>query len=444
MAAQMPREQTLAAVPALDKIITPSWEHVCAIPGVLRNDKYRDTRRRRIGPSEVIIQYNPVHIQTKRPATATPVAHGEVRVVRPYNHAGFNFTKVKEAEKVAEVTVWEAEDDDKVTEMTLTFSAGTGTASNSAASAEPGCLKGARGVRSHPLFVNVNPLFDDHCLLVPFLDGQKPQVFTSDLMREVVLVASGFRNCPAWKFGFNSLSAWASVGHFHIQCGKAGELFGEDCLLPIERAERRLVATEEIEGGGRIVLEELGWACKGFVFTLEGGRQPSTGSTSGVVAGGFGLVPPIALDTFAADVISSTAGKFVDHLWSSNIPHQVVITNGGRRVFALPRIGQAGPGAEALELVVAVAEAMGIAIVYKDSDFEGFTEEQYQQALRDVKLGDDELKALEQVAKELIGAYSTGVKIIAPAPSPPLAIGATSSAEASPTNATSATAAASL
>lgn len=401
MAAEMPHDAA-----SLQSLVSASWKHVCDTPGVLRNTSYGETKRRQIGPSGVVAQFNPAHLATKRPATCGPASPGEAKVVRPYAATTFNFTKCKESERVIEVTVAEGE-----SEATMTLTSRAGAASSSDNSTINSIGHSRLRVSTHPFFVNVNPLMDDHSLFVPWLNDGHPQVFSAALMREVILVASGFRMHPQWKFGFNSLSAWASVGHFHIHCGRAGAMFGDDGVSPLEKAERRLLARKELEGKGKgegegkggsgggaaVVLEELtGLGCKGFVFTAEGKEEGRLLAVSTTTAAGAVTVP---LDIFAADALSSTAGLFIEHLVASNLPHTVVITGGGRQVFVIPRLPQTANAGEMSSLVVAVAEVMGVAVVYSPDEFEGLSDEMYQEALKAAALSGEELTSLEAAAK---------------------------------------------
>lgn len=420
-----------------------AWERVCATPGVLRNIAYAETQRRTVGPSGLTVQFCDNHIKTKRPpstvaptstpasVTATsPVSGGaSTRLVsRPFDAARFNFNKAHRNEVVAEVSVDEDRD-----RLFLTYVAGGSAACQSVGRSDVALL------RQHPLFVNVSPLFDDHSLLVPYVSENHPQVMTARLLREVLVVAGAFAPSSGWRFGFNSLGAWASVNHFHVHCGRAAAVFPGG-LLPIERAGRTLISAAVIpshRAGGsaatptRITLSSLDdYGLPGFVFSVAGAGDAAETAASGCApsavalassadavtpsaalspvagaAGGAGALPasPAALpsvqiDPAAADALAACAGALLEGLVARDVPHTLSICDGGRTVFVLPRKPQHGAGAEAGELVVAMAEACGLGIVYSAEDFETYTEERYRAKLAEAALADDVMRELRELA----------------------------------------------
>lgn len=65
---------------------------------------------------------------------------------------------------------------------------------------------------THTLFVNVNPLLDFHCLLVPhFPRAVEPQLLTAANLAPALLLSATMPR--GLIVGFNSLAAWATVNH---------------------------------------------------------------------------------------------------------------------------------------------------------------------------------------------------------------------------------------
>jgi GDP-D-glucose phosphorylase len=64
------------------------------------------------------------------------------------------------------------------------------------------------------IIINVSPIDIGHCLLVPSLEENLPQILTESSIRLALQVAasSGRSN---FKMAFNSLCAYASVNHLH-------------------------------------------------------------------------------------------------------------------------------------------------------------------------------------------------------------------------------------
>lgn len=431
----------------MEAAFASAWECVCATPGVLRNTAYSETKRRVCGPSGLTVQFCDNHIKTKRPpstvapsasasastapfsASAAASARDATRLVsRPFDDARFNFNKAQRCEVVAEVTVAEA-----LETVTLSYVAGSDVTASKAAA-------GPRG-RKHPLYINVSPLFDDHSLLVPFPLEKRPQVMTVEMLREVLIVAAAFPPSAGWRFGFNSLGAWASVNHFHVHCGRAAAVF-PGCQLPIERAARSLIS-DAVVSGARSTSEDLGgpvvsspirvtlsllddYGLPGFVYSvaddsagasdasriaadlsLAGAAQSAALSPVAGASGGAGALPDapapatqpvVRVNVAAADALSRCAGLLLEGLVERDIPHTLAICDAGRTVFVLPRKPQQGAGAEAGELVVAMAEASGLGIVYSAEDFASYTEEQYRAKLAEAALDEAVMRDLRALA----------------------------------------------
>jgi len=384
-----------ACVPAR---FIPAWEAVARTPGVLRNTAYAETMRRCIGLSGITVQFNREHMTTKRPPS-TPTPPGAVTVSRPFDPSKFNFNRAKREEVVMELTV-----DERMGEARVSFAAGEGV---DAASVD--CVTARQ-----PFFINVNPLFDCHSLLVPEPLACHPQVLSCRMVKHVVLAASAFRARPDWRFGFNSLGAWASVNHFHVHNGCVGGIFPSGAF-PVEAAPRTTLSSVVVDSAHhlRLSVHALGWALPGFVFSVarhpegKGEVTDCSAATLEVAEPTTAAVPadpqaPTAVDVAAATVLQLSAGKFLEHLVAANIAHTVLVAGSGTEFYIMPRQPQSGPGAEGGQLVIALAEACGLGIVYSEDDFAGYTEERYMDALAAVALAPEELMELQRKAEDCV------------------------------------------
>lgn len=177
----------------MDAELAASWQKRYDTPGIFRNTTYAATQRRRLDWLGAVVQYNPHHFSTKRPASSPP----DPRVYRPIDPSHFNFSKAKFEEIVMRFA---------------TSTHGTARAVWSAASGTVGAAAGA-GEAEHTIFVNVNPLVDLHCLLVPhFPQSVDPQHMTPGRLAPALLLASSVQRAD-FRVGFNSLGAWATVNH---------------------------------------------------------------------------------------------------------------------------------------------------------------------------------------------------------------------------------------
>jgi hypothetical protein len=324
-----------------------------------------------------------------------------VAISRPFDPSKFNFNRAKREEVVMELTV-----DESRAEARVSYAAGDGV------DAAPADSVAAR----QPFFINVNPLFDCHSLLVPEPLACHPQVFSWRMVKHVVLAASAFRKRPDWRFGFNSLGAWASVNHFHAHNGCVGGIFPSGAF-PVEAAPRTTLSAVMVDAAHdhrlRLSVHALGWALPGFVFSVA--KHPDgKGEDSDCGAALLGIAeptttaapadthPPTAVDVAAATVLQHSAGTFLEHLIVANIAHTVLVAGSGTEFYIMPRQPQSGPGAEGGQLVIALAEACGLGIVYSEDDFASYTEERYMDALAAVALAPEELMELQRKAADCV------------------------------------------
>jgi len=153
-----------------------------------------------------LARHSPAHLALKRPPTAAGAAASTARlpVVRPFNSAGFHFGKAAPQEVVAR------------------FCPASASLLPQGAAAAPE----AEG--SSPLLLNISPLWPGHCLFLPQVEAQHPQVATPALFHAVLALVRAMEASRSGAFaGFNSLGAHASVNHFHAHTGWAQDVCAE-------------------------------------------------------------------------------------------------------------------------------------------------------------------------------------------------------------------------
>lgn len=183
-----------------DDLLASSWKNLSERPGIFRNTSYSSTKRRPLDWLGTLVQYNANHLSTKRPAS-TPVS--DPRVCRPVDAAAFNFAKASANERIMRF----------VTRKHGHGSDSTARVVWSAATGDVGAPPSEEHDDEHTLFVNVNPLVDLHCLLVPnFPRSIDPQQLTVSRLEAALYFASMCARRDL-RLGFNSLTAWATVNH---------------------------------------------------------------------------------------------------------------------------------------------------------------------------------------------------------------------------------------
>ena len=130
-----------------------------------------------------------------------------------------------------------------------------------------------------------------------------------------------------------------------------------------------------------VVLSELtGWPLGGFCFSVPPLiEQRDFGAVTSDPTSCCGCC--CSLDHLAAAV-----GVVADHLTSSDIAHNLLISRSS--VYVLPRQHQRGGGANEGVMAVAFAEACGIAVVYSQAAFDAMREAEYAATLTQFRLPD--------------------------------------------------------
>jgi hypothetical protein len=211
----------------------------------------------------------------------------------------------------------------------------------------------------HPIFVNVNPLTVGHSLFVPYLSSGLPQLLNREVLGAALKASTVYRD---FKIGFNSIGAWASVNHCHFHMLHIKDIY-HDNILPIERCEfAAVLETDSIQ-----ISISVDWPLKVFKF-----KSPDKS----------------LLVNRSFDVIS--------YLIELNIPHNVLISR--ETIFVIPRDFQL-QGALDGQMAVALAETVGLAILYSEEQFLSFSEAEYCEIIASAAISEDHYQAIELLLK---------------------------------------------
>ncbi|KAK8754541.1 hypothetical protein OTU49_016660 [Cherax quadricarinatus] len=208
---------------AFDSLLLEKWK--AADDASLFNYKVDDVETKLLaGKYKFVVQMNANRKIMKRKS------QNILNVVQPFEPECFNFTKIKTEEILTNLHY---EQNSPKTVDTV----GKGTA----------VLEGS-------VVINNAPICSNHSLLVPFLDQCQPQVLNEKGLM-IALHTILLSTTPDIRIGFNSLTGYASVNHFHFH------LYYLSHKLNIETAECRRLA------GPCYVFKDF--PCPAFVFQLE-------------------------------------------------------------------------------------------------------------------------------------------------------------------------------
>jgi len=344
-----------------DRQVLVAFGKVLDAGGVVRTSPGNIQRRNLTGTLGIVVQFSSEHFNKKR----TPPGSISQQVVAAVDPEAFNFSKVDPAEKLLEIEAIPREHPD--------------------------------GGLCATVLVNVSPLATGHVLFVPNCDEVRPQVLTEHLLLGGLnLLAMSTRH--DFRLVFNSLMGFASVNHFHFHGLYLNYCGLQDARLPMEKAERSIIAGGITEG--RVALELLvegKWYVRGFVVT------------AGCAKGTPGANPP-------ADVaaLASLAYRVVLELQKRNIAHNVVLAPpSGRKPKRAPQALQAlaseevvKPEALSPEIYIlprqpegslredagfnaAVMELAGLIVARSEETFKSLSEESVQEIFKsDVSIPD--------------------------------------------------------
>ena len=217
---------------------------------------------------------------------------------------------------------------------------------------------------------------------------------------EVLLRFAALFADPGFRVVYNSLGAWASVNHLHFHPLYTEDVFapggggGGGGATPVEDARRSRVAVlppcaEDEDGGcARVdVYRLVDWEVDGFVLTTGGGGSGGAGG---------GAPPPHR-------VLAAPLWRLIEVLLRRDVPHNLLVADGGRTVVVLPRAPQAPHGGR---VNIAVLEAVGLGVWFDEESYEAAGAEEYAAMLRAVSL---DAALLDEISAEaFLGGSGSG------------------------------------
>ncbi|XP_078388348.1 GDP-D-glucose phosphorylase 1 [Cetorhinus maximus] len=315
--------------------------------------------RRLPGPRRFVAQLNPQRATERRRPQ-------EILSLRqPFEPERFNFTRIPARE--------------------VLFQLGRG-----GGCPEPGEAE-AQAEASALLIVNVSPLERGHVLLVPEPARGLPQLLTRDaVLRALELVFLSSE--PAFRVGFNSLGAWASVNHLHLH----GYYLGH--RLELESAPSRPLGPSEAGSGpGRRRLLPVhllrGPPGRGLLVYTDGGDLPAAALTLHAL-GGLLVRRSLAHNLFLCR--GCPPGD----------PPARPDSRDGVRIVLWPRrscFGLKGEGeGEEEAFKVALCELAGHLPIKNPQDYSSLTEEKVLETMEKYLLPEEEFSQLVSEVTELL------------------------------------------
>lgn len=220
------------------------------------------------------------------------------------------------------------------------------------------------------VMINVSPIEYGHILLIPKVLDRLTQIISSDTIQLALQFTAAVDN-PYFRLGYNSLGAYATINHLHFQG------YYLMAPYPVERAvTEELSGIDEMEGEIR-VSKLVGYPVRGWVFEMKAAFDDC-------------LVP-----------MCSKIGRVCVHLQTANIPHNLLISDCGARVFLFPQCFAKKQAAGVVpESILATGvnpacfEIAGHVILKNKEDYEGFTQKEVWSLLSEVSLEDSEFDQL--------------------------------------------------
>ncbi|KAG2443234.1 hypothetical protein HYH02_009307 [Chlamydomonas schloesseri] len=312
----------------LEQVVMSLWEDR-ADRGMFRYDVSQCASRVLPGAAGYLAQLNEGRATKKR-----PTEFSADRVMQPFDPARFHFNKAA----LGEVLFAFQPDSSAAATAAATAAAAPRLLLPSApvAKATAACGSGS-GTSPNLVLINVSPIDHCHVLLVPRVLDCLPQAISPDTALLALQFAaqlggsgSGGGGSGAFRVGYNSLGAFATINHLHFHA------YHLPAALPCERAPtaplpgalaRPLAAAAAAPqsrkrgadggaaaacgGGGVRVSRLVGYPVRSFVIEAEG---------------------EAGLEAVAA-VLARAAGA----LQAANQPFNVIASDGGRRVFLFPQ-----------------------------------------------------------------------------------------------------------
>ncbi|KZV44491.1 GDP-L-galactose phosphorylase 1 [Dorcoceras hygrometricum] len=270
------------------------------------------------------------------------------KVLQPFDGNKFNFTKVGQEEVLFQ---FEASEDDEV----QFFPSAPIDIDNS-----PSVVA-----------INVSPIDYGHVLLIPRILECLPQRIDRESFLLALYMAVEAGN-PYFRVGYNSLGAFATINHLHFQAYYLATPF------PIERAPSKKITTTK---DGVKISDILNYPVRGLVF--EGGNS--------------------------LEALSNAVSDACICLQQNNIPHNVLITDSGKRIFLFPQcyaekqaLGEVSSELLDTQVNPAVWEISGHIVLKRKKDYDEASNENAWRLLAEVSLSEERIQEVKELIFEAI------------------------------------------
>ncbi|CAI7841514.1 unnamed protein product [Closterium sp. NIES-54] len=223
------------------------------------------------------------------------------------------------------------------------------------------------------MVINVSPIDYGHVLLVPRVLDKIPQRMDESSLLMALRLASEV-NDPAFRIGYNSLGAFATINHLHFQA------YFLDLPFAIERASSKEIAvsTNEVKVG-----ELVDYPVKTLVFQAGA----------------------------CLEQMASAAAAACCKLQEGNIPFNLFIVDRGTRLFLIPqryaeRQARGEISQELLDTQVnpAVFEISGHIVCKRREDYDNASEEWTWKLLEATSLTEEGFEVVRKVSVEALAA----------------------------------------
>lgn len=328
----------------LDSLLLGQWEDRMG-KGLFRYDVTTCETKVIPGKSGFISQLNEGRHLKKR-----PTEFRVDKVLQPFDPKKFNFTKVGQEEVLFR---FEESEDNKVQYLD----------------------KAPVLDSPNVIAINVSPIEYGHVLLVPRVLDYLPQCIDPDSFLLAMHMAAE-AGSPAFRLGYNSLGAFATINHLHFQAYYMALPF------PVEKAPTKRVPWKSEKSGVKI-FELCNYPVRGLVF--EGGNK-------------------------LEDLSDAVANSCIC-LQENNIPYNVLIADCGKRVFMFPQcyaekqaLGEVEQEILDTQVNPAVWEISGHMVLKRKEDFEKASEDYAWRLLAEVSLSEERFEEVKAYILEAAGS----------------------------------------
>lgn len=224
----------------------------------------------------------------------------------------------------------------------------------------------------HLVLINVSPIEYGHVLLVPNVLKELPQLVTPETMLLALQFAASIDN-PYFRVGYNSFGAYATINHLHFQG------YYLMAPYPVERAPTEAVNCLASRFSGVRISRLSEYPVRGLVFEKTGSLEQ----------------------------MSHVLGRACIKLQKMNVPHNLLISDCGARVFLWPQCYAEKQARNmvpeeilATNVNPAAFEIAGHMILKARKDYEEITQKQAWKMLAEASLSEDKFRDVIQTCME--------------------------------------------